>query len=232
MRRAAVFIDTGLEYPEIRDFVKTIGNVIWIKPTMPFGAVISKYGYPVASKDVAQKVSEIRNTNSDKLRNKRLFGDDAGNGKLPLKWRSLIMAPFKVSHKCCDVMKKRPAHAYEKQTGRKPMVGTMACDSNLRKTMYLRRGCNFIGTRSSSMPMAFWRDVDVWDYIRSRNISYSKIYDMGYSRTGCMFCMFGVHMEKEENRFQRMKRTHPKQYNYCINKMGCGDVLNYISVDY
>ena len=28
----AVFVDTGLEYPEVRDFVKTIDNVIWLKP--------------------------------------------------------------------------------------------------------------------------------------------------------------------------------------------------------
>jgi len=26
----AVFVDTGLEYPEIRDFVKTIDNVVWL----------------------------------------------------------------------------------------------------------------------------------------------------------------------------------------------------------
>ena len=30
----AVFCDTGLEYPEIREFVKTFDNVIWLKPKM------------------------------------------------------------------------------------------------------------------------------------------------------------------------------------------------------
>ena len=43
----AVFIDTGLEYPELRDFVKTIPNVIWIKPEMNFRKVIETYGYPL-----------------------------------------------------------------------------------------------------------------------------------------------------------------------------------------
>lgn len=32
----AVFIDTGLEFPEIRDFVRTIDNVVWVKPKMDF----------------------------------------------------------------------------------------------------------------------------------------------------------------------------------------------------
>jgi hypothetical protein len=28
--------------------------------------------------------------------------------------------------------------------------------------------------------------------------------------------MFGCHLEKEPNRFQRLKETHPRQYKYCI----------------
>ena len=43
----AVFSDTGLEYPEIREFVKSINKVIWIKPQKTFKEVIEKYGYPV-----------------------------------------------------------------------------------------------------------------------------------------------------------------------------------------
>ena len=35
-------------------------------------------------------------------------------------------------------------------------------------------------------------------------------------RTGCIFCGFGAHLEKGETRFQRLARTHPKQYEYCI----------------
>ena len=68
----------------------------------------------------------------------------------------------------------------------------------------------------------------------------------GYSRTGCMFCMFGAHLDKCPNRFQRMMNTHPRQYEYCIgggemvdgkwqpNKqgLGLGFVLDYIRVKY
>jgi len=54
----------------------------------------------------------------------------------------------------------------------------------------------------------------------------------GCTRTGCMFCMFGCHLEKEPNRFQRMKITHPKQYEYCMNQLGLKEVLEYINVPY
>jgi 3'-phosphoadenosine 5'-phosphosulfate sulfotransferase (PAPS reductase)/FAD synthetase len=73
-----------------------------------------------------------------------------------------------------------------------------------------------------------------------------KLTTTGCSRTGCIFCMFGCHLEKEPNRFQRLKETHPRQYEYCINGgeyvdgkwqpskegLGLAKVLDYIGVDY
>jgi 3'-phosphoadenosine 5'-phosphosulfate sulfotransferase (PAPS reductase)/FAD synthetase len=225
----AVFIDTGLEYPEIRDFVKTVDNVIWLKPKIPFTQVIKKYGYPVISKENAQKIREIRETKSEKLKNKRLYGDEKGNGKLSERWRFLINAPFKISDRCCHVMKKEPVKKYEKETGRGAIVGTMAVDSSLRETAYLQHGCNSFEGRPMSTPMAFWLESDVWDYIKKYNLQYSKIYDKGYLRTGCMFCMFGMHLDKD-SRFDRMKITHPQIYDYCMNKLGLREVIRYCDI--
>ncbi|MDD3001702.1 MAG: phosphoadenosine phosphosulfate reductase family protein [Candidatus Riflebacteria bacterium] len=225
----AVFVDTGLEYPEIRDFVKTIDNVIWLKPKMPFTQVIDKYGYPVISKETAQKIKEVRETKSEKLKSKRINGDEKGNGKISDKWQFLINAPFKISDRCCHVMKKEPVKKYEKETGRSAIVGTMAADSRLRESSYLRHGCNSFEGRAMSTPMAFWLERDVWDYIKKYNIPYSKIYDMGYSRTGCMFCMFGLHMD-ESNRFDRMKITHPEIYKYCMDKLGLREIIRYCGI--
>ena len=47
-----------------------------------------------------------------------------------------------------------------------------------------------------------------------------------------MFCMFGVHTEKSPNKFELMKQTHPKVYDYCINQLGCGKVLDFLGVKY
>ena len=48
----------------------------------------------------------------------------------------------------------------------------------------------------------------------------------------CMWCMFGAHMEKEPNKFQLMQDTHPQIYDYCINKLGCGKVMDYCGIKY
>ena len=99
--------------------------------------------------------------------------------------------------------------------------------------LYLRKGCNaFDNKNPQSNPMSFWLEKDIWNYIKKFNLGYSSIYDMGYQRTGCMFCMFGVHLEKLPNRFQTMKHTHPKLYDYCLNKLGLKDVLKYCGVAY
>ena len=51
----------------------------------------------------------------------------------------------------------------------------------------------------------------------------------GAHRTGCMFCGFGCHLEKGEGRFERIKRTHPKQYDYIMRPWEEGG-LNYKEV--
>lgn len=55
-----VFVDTGLEYPEIREFVKTFDNIDIIKPKMTFKEVCQKYGYPFISKEVSEAVYGAR----------------------------------------------------------------------------------------------------------------------------------------------------------------------------
>lgn len=56
----AVFCDTGLEYPEIRQFVKTFDNVDWLRPKMGFKQVCEKYGFPLISKEVSECVYGAR----------------------------------------------------------------------------------------------------------------------------------------------------------------------------
>jgi len=227
----ALFCDTGLEYPEIRNFVKTIENVIWEKPKMNFREVIEKYGYPIISKEQSRYLFEYRTSNSEKLKNIRINGNQWGMGKISKKWLFLIDAPFKISSKCCDKLKKYPAHQYEKKTGRYPIIGSIAEESFMRRETYLRYGCNAYGTnRPISTPLAFWTEKDIWQYIKKYSLPYSKIYDIGYERTGCMFCMYGIQLEKGLNRFQKMAKTHPKLYKYCIKNLKLGDVLDYIGV--
>lgn len=243
----AVFSNTGLEYPELVEHVKKTDNVIWIKPDIPFNKVVREYGYPLVSKEVAAKIRKLRHGNlSDRYRNYLLNGDERGKfGMLPKKWQFLIDAEFDTSEQCCDIMKKGPFKRYHKETGQKPFVGITQDEGFMRERMYNKTGCNIYDTSNpKSQPLGFWTRQDILRYVVENRLEISAIYgdinkdangdyyNTGEQRTGCMFCAFGCHMEQCPNRFQRMAVTHPKQYQYCMDKLGLASVLEYIGVEY
>lgn len=227
-----VFNDTGLEFPEIKRFVKKQSNIVWLKPKMNYQQVVKKYGFAVISKEVSQKVNELKHTKSEKLRNIRLYGSEKGHGKLAKKWHHLAEAPFDISHKCCDVLKKDPAKRFEKETGLRPMIGVMMGESNLRRVKGYTENCNMYDIkRPTSKPLNKWEEEDIYHYIDDHNLEISPIYSMGYERTGCAWCAFGVHMEKEP-RFVRLRKTHPKIWRYAIYKMGLKEPFDYLNIKY
>lgn len=240
----AMFIDTGLEYPEIREFVKSHNNVDWVKPKESFKYVIQRYGYPVVSKEQAALIYTYRNTSSEKTRHRCLHGNKRGYFGINKKWIFLIDAPFKISAHCCSILKVYPAKYYQRDTTRVPFLGVKATDSILRRSWYKKYGCNGYDMVSpKSNPISFWTDQDVLRYMKDHNLQYCSVYGdlveeggllktTGADRTGCMFCMFGLHMDSRPNRFERMKLTHPKLYNYCIYELGLKDVLDFMKQPY
>ncbi len=185
------------------------------------------------------------------------------------KYQFFLDAPFEISNKCCNVMKKAPAHEFERQSGLKPYIGTTCAESMLRTQKWLQEGCNaFYSKNPHSKPLSFWTEQDILLYIKQRNLPICSVYGdivedtvdgqvegqmtfsdvadpmgmelfdadrpplktTGCSRTGCMFCGFGCHLEKEgECRFGRLKETHPKLYEYIMKPTSEGG-LNYKEV--
>ena len=242
----AVFSDTGLEFPEIRTFVKSKENITIIKPDKTFKQVITEKGYPIISKSVANCVRLARKNIEDgkeTLRVRQIRGLEKGSKFNKGKWEFLLDAPFKISDECCNELKKKPFKKWEKENKKYPMMATMASEGGVRKEGYLKTGCNSF-KNGKSQPMGFWTEQDVLEYIVINNLEIASVYGdivkndkglwetTGEKRTGCVFCGFGCHLEKEPNRFQRLKQTHPNLYNYCINKLGMGEVLDYIGVKY
>lgn len=233
-----VFIDTGLEWISVHNHGIEIADTV-LRPQMNFIQVIKRYGYPVISKEVAQKVGDARNAPNGAVAAR--FKDCEHNRKFPQysmeRYAWLLDAPFKISHKCCDVNKKRPAKLYEKKTGMYPLVATMADESRLRKTRWFRMGCNaFEAKRPVSAPLSFWTEQDILRYIVRYGIDIADIYGdvvsengeyqfagcdldvklktTGASRTGCIWCMFGISQDTE--RFLRLKQNEPKRYEFVI----------------
>lgn len=63
-----VFSNTGLEYPEIQSFARKMGAE-FVRPKMQFSEVISKYGYPIISKETSEAINGARRLKkAEKLR--------------------------------------------------------------------------------------------------------------------------------------------------------------------
>lgn len=238
----AVFIDTGLEYPEIKAFVRTFDNVEIIKPKLSFKRVLEEFGYPLISKEISSIIDGARNSIEKGVQSCRLAKLGIGSNKFEKSqynayiYAPLLDLPFKVSDKCCRELKKKPA----KQAGDNPIIATLACESKLRESQWLKSGCNSFGScKTSSTPLSFWTEQDILHYIDKNNIQIASVYGdivpdsfengqiaidndfvklkcSGCQRTGCMFCLFGMHLEKGENRIQILHKTHPKIYDYVL----------------
>ena len=347
----AVFSNTGLEYPEIQRFVRSKDNIDIVTPSMRFDQVVSTYGYPLISKEVAEAIYYARRIRSQTVnverererepsdrqaeaervgrdteaergkhketafRRKDLHGTrktkrsskpDAfcrvnnceknggggehlirtstarnrrtvltgrmrrvgvvENGKIgeggvfsnPVeqfgeksqfnkeKWLPLARdIPVMISHYCCFKMKKSPMKIHQHKNGYYPILGTLAEESRVRKQAWLRHGCNaFESKNPTSQPLSFWTEQDILAYIVENNVDIAAVYGeivstdefgnnyppidltgnprcnlrcTGCQRTGCIFCGFGFHLDKGETRFQRLAKTHPKQYEYSIS---------------
>jgi 3'-phosphoadenosine 5'-phosphosulfate sulfotransferase (PAPS reductase)/FAD synthetase len=227
-----VFCDTGLEFPEIREFVKSFNNIEIIKPERTFKTIIEEKGYPIISKEVAHAVDQIRRGCKGYV--KRFNGEVIGRNDYR-KYSYLLNAPFKISDQCCNEMKKKPFHKFNKRSGLRPMLGMMAQESFLRTQQWQLHGC--INSRKGdeiANPMAFWTESDIYTYVKKYNICLAPPYLMGYKRTGCVFCLFGAQSEKYPNRIQRLQRTHPKLYNYCMSEKGLDmkKVCEFIGLEY
>ncbi|GHU89668.1 hypothetical protein FACS1894202_08250 [Clostridia bacterium] len=277
-----VFCDTGLEYPEIKTFVKTFVdwlrttyaplpvNLEIVRPAMRFRDVILKYGYPIIGKEVSKHIYHARRGSQNSkncLNGKNNDGEKSPFRQRFVKYKDLINAPFLISPYCCNVTKKLPLKKYRRESGLNQIIATMACESQMRESAWLKTGCNAFGT-GRSQPMSFWGEQDVLRYFRDFKIPFASVYGeiterdpqiqidgmnserklctTGCKRTGCMFCMFGLNQDTTPNRFQRMKRTHPKLWSYCIggghyengllvpdaDGLGIGKVLDYLGKPY
>lgn len=299
----SVFSNTGLEYPEVQQFVRAAKKrgepVEIIRPKMRFDEVIKKYGYPIISKEVSEKIRKARANIRDGKYSLRLcqlgvmpneygglevderydYFSAVENSKFAVKkYRPLLDVDFLISEECCWVQKKSVMIEYEEITGRVPILGMMAAESRKRTQGWMKTGCNaFDSDRPQSNPIAFWTNQDILEYIHRYDVEIPSVYGeivyaeepgqirmeeiagfeygcdklctTGCNRTGCIYCAFGAHLPNNKDRFLRLKKTHPTQYEFCIfggeynedgmwqpNKQGLGmghvfDTLNRIYGD-
>ncbi len=234
-----IFANTTNEYPE------TIKHILWEKEhngtnliivtpvdsngrTWTFKDVVNYYGYPVFSKRVSNAIRTYQHAKTERTRLNSLEYMYR-NFKKYIKYKDLP-----ISDKCCEKLKKDPIRRKAKELGMEcAILGILASESYQREKDWLEYGCNVFHVRrdNQSRPLSFWTDADIIEYIEKYNVKIPELYKKGYTRNGCMFCGFGVHLEEiGQNRFQKLKNTHPVQYHYLVTNFG--NLLTSFDIDF
>lgn len=203
-----VFSNTGMEIPEIRDRALANAQVI-LKPVLKHAEIKEKYGIPLNTKSSDrwvydyQRYKAMGTSDEDMkpwikyyaMRQVDAIEHGRETGKLSYtvvnkKTSEAMIAGtlHKVSPLCCDFLKKKPSHNYEKETGKKPIVGIMANESWRRKNIYT----SCFTANGKFVPLHDLTD-DLRDEIEKQfDIPVPSVYKH-VNQTGCAGCPYGQH---------------------------------------
>ena len=212
-----VFFDTHNENPSVLEIVDRYKAKKIESPLTP-KQVIDKVGYPLFNKDVANVIDDIqrgvaytKNPNAKRCEQVK---------QIKQRYADFINSPLRISDKCCDELKKNPSKSFVKETGKYPIIATLAVESRNRMMSYLNHGCNiFEGGYIKSTPMGMWSMKNVLEYIALKNLKIADCYKAeikdgvcklhGCRQTGCMFCGFGKGMDYA---YRILKAKCPEYY--------------------
>ena len=118
----------------------------------------------------------------------------------------------------------------------------------------MMHGCNYFGKSTTrSAPFAIFSRQDLLQLALDLQVAIPVEYGeivrdadgtlrtTKAQRTGCTMCGFGIHLEKRPHRFDRLRESNPKEWEFWMrnvckdadgNWYGWGRVLDYIGVEW
>lgn len=193
-RVSNVYLDTWLEYPSVRRFVKGCDNVITLKPLKSMKEIVKECGWCFPSKEAADMIYYARRGSESalkKLKGLNKNGERSEFREQYKKYWKLYDSDIPISKFCCDWQKEMPVKLFEKEFDMHPIVALKADESGLRKQAYLKAGCLTFDTvkefvdgeviekknsRPMCRPIEFFTDQDIFQYILKYNLPYAEEY--------------------------------------------------------
>lgn len=214
-----VFIDTGIEYQMIREFVleqaKNDSRFVIIKPSKQIKRVLEDYGYPFKSKEHSTKLHEWQQGNRDTKSIKKYLGDGEFSCPKQLRYQFSDDFHLKVSQFCCHKLKKEPVKKWSKQNNRPIAITGMRKEEGGQRTTL---GCILTDKKGNVVkfhPFAVVSDewenwfVNELETVRG-GLILCKLYYPPYNfkRTGCCGCPFSLELQEQ---LETMERLLPNQ---------------------
>lgn len=215
-----VFIDTGIEYNSIREFViemaKTDSRFVLLKPQSPIKQTLEKYGYPFKSKMHSDWLKRYQAKGMTKFV-KNYLGEGEktlfrGCPKM-LKFQFTEDYPLKVSDMCCIKMKEEPLKKWAKENNKAfPILGVMREEGGRRS----KAQCIVVKDKhiKAFQPLAvITKEWEEW-FIKEYHIKLCELYYPPYNfrRTGCKGCPFALDLQEN---LETMEKYFPNERKQC-----------------
>lgn len=124
-----VFINTGIEYTSIMQFVKKKSEmderIVIYNSNVNIPKMLKKYGYPFKSKEHSNHLATFQKSGMTKMVIKYLGVNKMVRCPNVLRYQFESGLPFKVSDECCHQLKKRTIKRYQKESSRKIAITGM-----------------------------------------------------------------------------------------------------------
>lgn len=198
-----VFINTGIEYTLIVDFIHklmlTDSRIVEIKPSIPIKPMLEKYGYPFKSKEHSSRLEQFQR---DHYNQKTLikYLDEKSQFGCPkiLKYQFNDDFKIKVSDKCCKKLKKQPVAKWERENNKSIVITGMRIEEGGQRA---NLSCIVVKNGALKKFHLLAKVTDEWEdwYINLRNIKLCDLYYPPYEfkRTGCKGCPFNLELQEQ-----------------------------------
>lgn len=216
-----VFVDTGIEYDAIKEFVFAMQandeRIQIIKPTQNVKLVLTKYGYPFKSKEHSHVLATYQHSGLGKAVRVYLGEEGYKARTCPqiLKYQFENIFRLKISDKCCQKLKKEPFKIWQKENNKSiTITGMMASEGGQRAGIASCIITDKDGSLKKFHPLL--KVTEEWEqwYIQQRDIKLCKLYYPPYSfdRTGCKGCPFALRLQEQ---LEIMGRLMPNERKQC-----------------
>lgn len=217
-----VFINTGIEYKKIVEFVnemaKKDSRFIILKPSQNIKEVLKEHGYPFKSKEHAYKWNQWYKGSKSPRILKYARGESGFDCSKKLLYQftdSYKENPnIVISDRCCFKLKKEPVHKWAKENKKSiTLTGMLGEEGGNRSNI----GCLAFkgnGRVDKFHPLiVVTHDWEDW-FIKKFDIELCELYYPPYNfdRTGCKGCPFAL---KLQHNLDVMEKFFPAERKQC-----------------
>ena len=114
------------------------------------------------------------------------------------------MPPRRDARYCCEVLKETAGDNSVIITGVRWGESTRRAKRKMFEACFKKKRKWFLH------PIIDWSETDVWDYIRTEQIDYCKLYDEGFRRLACVLCPMKRDVQKDIDRWPKLARAWEK----------------------